>query len=387
MSEINWPKVKTKFKKLKTVQKYRKRIADKTADLWTPQHLPTEEATYFFLLSDRARGKTNQILLLLMIAAYDYDKRIEYVRTTDDEIAPKNTGGLFDIICAHDYIDIITGGKYNTVQYSAKYWYYAKNENGKITDIAEKPFMHLSCVRKYLDLKSGYNSDNSDLILYDEMIGKEEPEDFERYMQLQSTFFRIRQKCKVFFVSNTIKKDAQIFYEFTIAKPIEKMQQGDSKIIKNQLGTAFYVEILSSDKSQTKRIVNSEYYGFDNPKLASITGAHTWAFKQYQHIPRLKHVEYITKNIYVYYHGKYYRCDIVSNELGICVYCHRATKTYTDSIIFTLEDITDSRYIFALGQSSKHLKFWKLLKANRWYFADNEIGDSIERYFTTAKRT
>lgn len=382
----DWNKVKARFKKLKTVEKYRKRIGDKHADLWTPQALPLDEATYLFLLSDRSRGKTTQVLLLLMLAAWDNDKRIEYVRTTEEEAAPKNTAGMFDVILDYDYIDIITGGKYNGVKYQSRYWYYTKTDkDGKITDISEKPFMHLSCVRKYMDLKSGYNSPASDYIIYDEMIGKEEAEDFERYMQLQSTFFRMRKDCKSFFLSNTIKKDANIFYEFTIAKPIEKMQQGDSKIIKNPLGTVFYIELLFSDKSQTKRDVNREYYGFTNPKLASITGAETWAFKQYQHIKRGDH-EILSRNIYIYYHAKYYRCDIVNNDIGLCIYCHRATRIYDDSQIFTLEEITDPRYIFGLGYRKKHLAIWKLLKNNRWYFDTNETGDAIERYYMSARK-
>lgn len=385
--EIDWKKTKTRFKKLKTNEKYRKAMQDKTAKLWDPLHIPFEECAYTFLMSDRSRGKTNQILLLMMIAAWDYDKKIEYVRTTEDEIAPKTILSMFDVITRFDYISIITGGEYNTVRYDARQWRYARSEHGKITKVCEKPFMHMSCVRRYMDLKSGYNSNDSDLILYDEFIGKEQEQDFERYMQLQSTFFRMRGKCKAVFIANTVNKQAPFFYEFTIAEPLEKLGNGDNILVQNPLGTRFYVEILESDKSNTKIKINTEYYGFTNSKLASITGAETWTFKEYQKINSEIVKEYTAKNIYIYYHGHYYRCDIALSDGQSLpmIEVHRASRIYSDSIIFTLENGADPRYIYGLGYLRSHQRFWKLFSQNQFYFDSNETGDVIERYYTQAR--
>ena len=384
--EIQWDKVRSRFKKLRTQQKYQKYIGDKNAELWNPSTIPIEEVAYSFIMSDRARGKTNQLLLLLMIAGFDYNKRIEYVRTTEEEAAPKNILSLLDVILSYDYIEHITKGKYNSAFYKGRYWYYCKVQDGKVTEQADTPFMHISYVRQYMELKSGYNCPDSDIILYDEFIGKETEGDFLAYAQLQSTYYRLRKGCKAFFLANTINKDALFFYEFCIAKPLEKMQQGDNKIISNPLGTNFYVELLTSDRSQTKQRVNTEYYGFENPKLASITGAETWSFKEYQHIDSNIEFEYLDRSIYIYYHGKYYRCDIVYSELGMCVYCHRATRTYDDSKIFTMEQITDKRYIYKLGENERHKRFWLLYTRGHFYYDTNETGDTIERYFNTARR-
>ena len=384
---IDWKKVRSRFKKLKTVENFRKQVGDKSADLWTPNHIPFEECAYYFGMSDRSRGKTNQMLLFFMIAAFDYNKRIEYIRLTLDEVAPKTLRTMFDVILAYDYVETITHGKYNSVVYNASYWYFCKREGDTETERAAQPFLHISSCARYLDFKSGYNSADSDLIILDEFIGKKEtPYDFENYLQLQSTYFRLRPNCKAVFLANTINKDAQFFYEFTIAGAIEKMAQGDVKLIQNPLGTRFCVEILYNDKSEIKRKINTEYYGFENPRLASITGVETWAFKQYPHIPKGDH-NVIYNNIYLYYHGKYVRCDVVENALiGICVYAHKATRTYKDSIIFTMENITDGRYLYALGHKQGHLNFWKLLKQNRFFYASNEIGDFVERYYTNARK-
>lgn len=386
--EIDWKKVKARFKKLKTVEKYRKAMQDKSAYLWTPLHIPFDDFAYGFFMSDRTRGKTTQFLLIFMIAGYDYNKTIEYVRTTDEEAAPKNTRKMFDVILTFDYVKEVTKGMYNSVTYQARYWYYCNVVDGKITDTAPTPFLHISDVRHYLDLKSGYNSANSDLVLYDEFIGKEQPDDFISFTQLQSTYFRMRKNCKTIFLANSVNKQAPFFYEFTIAKPLEHMQSGENKIVQSPLGTKFYIEILPSDKSDTKAKINTEYYGFANSKLASITGAATWAFKQYKHIDRNVKKEIITKNVYIQYLGKYYRCDICHYEdhKTPVIECHRATKTYDDSIIFTMDNVTDGRYIHALGYTRSHKKFWLTYRANEWYFDDNETGDVIERYYTAARR-
>lgn len=70
----------------------------------------------------------------------------------------------------------------------------------------------------------------------------------------------------------------------------------------------------------------------------------------------------------------------------MCVYCHRATRTYDDSKIFTMEQITDKRYIYKLGENEKHKRFWLLYTRGHFYFDTNETGDTIERYFNAAKR-
>lgn len=386
--DIDWKKTKSRFKKLKTVEKYRRAVQDKTAYLWTPLHVPFDDFAYGFFLSDRTRGKTTQILLLFMLAGWDYDKTIEYVRTTDEEVSPKNTRKLFDVITAFEYVSDITGGKYNSVKYDARYWYYCKTENGKITDIAPRPFLHLSAVRKYLDFKSGYNSPNSDLIIYDEFIGKETPLDFEWYMHLQSTFFRLRKNCKAVFLANTINKQAPFFHEFCIAEPLEKMTKGGNLIVQNPLGTKFYIEILQSDDTETKRKINTEYYGFQNSKLAAITGSETWAFKQYRHIEDVDK-EYAARNIYIFYYGKYYRCDVaIASDGKMMIECHKATRIYDDSIIFTTDasQLTDSRFIYALGYKQTHKNFWNHYRRNEFTFDCNETGDIIERYYNSAKR-
>lgn len=386
--EIDWKKTKARFKRLKTIEKYRKAMGDKNAYLWTPLHVPFDDFAYGFFLSDRTRGKTTQMLLLFMIAGYDYNKMLEYVRTTEEEAAPKNTRKMFDVISSFDYIKEITHGKYNGVRYEARYWYYCNIIDGKITDTAPTPFLHISDVRHYLDLKSGYNSANSDLILYDEFIGKEQPDDFIAYMQLQSTYFRMRKNCKAIFLANSVNKRAPFFYEFTIAKPLEKLAAGDSILINNPLGTKFFVEILPSDNSDTKIKINTEYYGFSNTQLASITGAQTWAFKSYPHIDKTIKKEIVTKNIYVYYLGRYYRCDVAIAEnfdLPI-IECHKATKIYSDSIVFTMDNMTDARYIHALGYARSHKNFWMTYRANQWYFDSNETGDVIERFYAQARR-
>ena len=63
---------------------------------------------------------------------------------------------------------------------------------------------------------------------------------------------------------------------------------------------------------------------------------------------------------------------------------HRATKTYNDSVIYTIGDIDDNRYRFKFGNNKIDVLIWKLYKANKFYYADNSCGTIVNNYIKQA---
>ena len=130
----NIKEVKKLFKKLKT-----------PSDVYNPVVLPLDTCTWFNLLSDRSRGKTTQIILLGMCDNAVNGTKIEYVRSREEYIAPKIIIDIFSVIKnpEYKYIEILPDGKYNTVVYKSRRFYYAKiDEKMNIIIYSEKNILY-----------------------------------------------------------------------------------------------------------------------------------------------------------------------------------------------------------------------------------------------------
>lgn len=364
--------------------------------VYTPVNCPFEKAHIFVNMSDRSVGKTTNWLLLGLCMWKRYGTILHYIRSRVDMIAPKALKDLFSTIIEHHYIEKITDGKYNNVFYRARRWYFAKvSETDEITEISENHFMFCASVDESGNLKSSYNSPRGDFILFDEFIGKYYPPDeFIYFCDMVKTIIRDRISPIIVYSANTIDRNSPYFNELEIYDSIQTMAQGESSILTSSGGTNVYVEIVGTNVERQKRrsLVNKLFFGFKNPRLASITGA-DWAMKYYPHIPpqvktvhrEIEKAEYMAQNIYILYNTKIVRLDIVMNEKrGLCVYCHWATITefHDDSYIFTAGEILDIRYHFKFGDLSAPLpKFvWNLYKQNKFFYSKNDVGAFVEAY-------
>ena len=377
--EYDWDKINKKFKSLKIPK-----------DVYNPSKLDFTVSKYFLLLSERSIGKTTNVILYGMCMYILYGTVIQYVRQKPESIEPRNVRDLFDTILANDYITKLTDGKYNSVTLKAKRWYLCKiDTDGKIVEIDNNHFMFMCAVLKGEDLKSSYNAPTGDFIVYDECINTYYyPNEFVLFCDLVKTIIRERRSPIIIMLANTIDKHSEYFNELGIYEQVQTLFQGQNMTIKNPTGTTVYVEIIGKtiEKAQKRSVLNALFFGFKNPKLASITGA-DWAIKNYQHIPSFE-IEYLSRRIYIYHNDRYISLDIVkSEELGYCVYVHWATKTYPDSIILTLDDRYDSRYIYKLGSGRLGKMLNHLYKENRFYYATNDVGAFFDNYLKLCSKT
>lgn len=368
----NWKKIKDEFNKLN--------IPD---DVYNPVNVPLGQAKWFIELSDRSTGKTTNWLLLGMVMNKLYGTQIQYVRQSDEDIAPKSSKNLFSVILKYDYVSKITDNKYNSVTYNARRWYYCNvDENGKVIDKATEHFMFMASVQSAENLKSSYNAPYGDLIIFDEFISRYYmPNEFVLFCDLVKTIIRDRISPIIVMLANTIDKHSQYFNELDIYDNIQRLNKGQYDILTTPKGTKVYVELIGSTiKKQTKRDkVNKLFFGFKNQNLASITGE-DWAMNNYQHIPR-DNYKTLFNQLYLYHNNKYVRLEIVNNEkLGVCVYVHWATYIYDDSIILTTVDRTDNRYMYKFGEGNLSRFIIKMYETNRFYYATNDIGSFFENY-------
>ena len=352
-------------------------------DVYNPCHLPFESCKWFVTLSERARGKTTNLLLFGMLLWWHYGTGICYVRSSEQMIVPKQSKDLFSNIISWGYVEKISNGKYNTVVYKSRRWYFAHaDENGEIDLQAPEAFCIMLSIDKNEQYKSVLETKN-DFILFDEFIERYYyPNQFILFCDLCKTILRERKSAIIMLCANTIDINTPWFNELEIREKVESLHQGESIVATASLGTKVYVEILGKKEpraNKKQQIFNKLYYGFSNPKLASITGSDTWAMYNYPHTP--EKFKIIQKNHYLIYNDHLVNMEICESKEGtIFINCHLATKTYEDSVIYSLDFSTDLNHRYRFGVTKVDKFIWKKFEQNLFTYADNSVGSLVEKF-------
>lgn len=363
---IDWGKVMKEFRKLKI-----------PSDVYNPTKLPITKAKYFNLLSARSTGKTTNILLLGMVCHKLYGTIIQYIRKTEAMLYNQVIGELFKTIKKYDYVTKLTEGRWNSVYYYSRKWYYCNiDADGKIYEKDSEHFMYCLAVNRRDDYKSTYNAPTGDFIIYDEYISERYTlNEFVHVEDLIKTIIRDRITPVIFFLANTIDKHSEYFAEMEIYEDVQTMELGQHEIITSSRGTKVYVELIQDAKeANRKKELNSLFFGFGNPMLSSITGD-GWAISSFPHIE--SGYTTLMHGVYIDYHGRLLELEFVEYPEGMGMYInvHRASQTYPDSVIYCNEERKDYRYRFHMGTGSRLDKLidWCIIN-HRIRFHDNSCG-------------
>ena len=358
-------------------------------DVYNPCHLPFESCKWFITLSERARGKTTNLLLFGMLIWWYYGTGICYVRSNEAMIMPKASKDLFSNIVSWGYIEKISKGKYNNVFYKSRRWYFSHvNEDGETDLISDEAFCIMLSIDKNEQYKSVLETKN-DFIIFDEFIERYYyPNQFVLFCDLVKTIVRQRSSAVICLSANTIDLQSPWFNELMIRDKIENMAQGDQETLTTPKGTRVFMEILGKKTfkaNKKQQFFNRLYYGFDNPKLASITGSDTWAMYNYPHTPTKFKI--LDKRHYLEFNDKLVNLEICESEEGrLFVNCHLATKTYDDSIIYSLEFSTDINRRYMFGFTKRDNLIWNKYDDNLFTYADNTIGSLIDKYIEICRK-
>lgn len=348
-------------------------------------------------MSSRSTGKTTNWILygLCIRKVCNPHFQILYFRTTEDELTPMWSKELVKVINEWkdgEYIRKLTDGKFNTLIYHARAFYYAfRDEEGNITAKDFEPCIVCLVVSQEEQYKSSFNAPNGDMILYDEFITTHYiPNSFFHYNNLLKTCFRDRLGGFVVFSANTTNVMSPWFAEMNIARDVRNLQQGQTRDIVSVDGMHIYVEyikIVEETRKKNRERFNKKFLGWGNSKLNSITGTGSWNFSEYPHIPaEIQEEDLITivNNIYIDFNTELYRVNICrDNVRGLHLRIHDATRTYDDSKILSLnldKVASDSRYLYGFGGAKLRKIFDRCIKEKRLYFGTNEVGTGFYEY-------
>ena len=355
-------------------------------EVYDPTVLPFESGCkYFVLVSSRSTGKTTNIVLLGMVFNAKYGTQTIYMRQTPDMITKKNLNKLLSVIKACKYVEKITQGRYNDVLYFAGEWRYINvDEKGNTIDKSE-PFM-LSCDIDEREIyKSSLNVPRGDIIIYDEMISNRyRPDEFVDFQDLLKTIIRERFSPLIFCLSNCTHIYSKYLVEMDIQKDFSKIGEDEHFIKVTGKGTRIYGERIGV-KFKNRAELNSKFFGFENAKLAAITGGE-WIIGAFQRLKRNIEFERVETRLFLKYAGLVVQLELCySDQIGLFVYPHEANRAYDDAlIVYTLEEITAKNEQYKFGMDKLSATIWKLYKANKFYYGTNEVGYAIENYIKEA---
>lgn len=373
----DWDMIRREYKKLV-----------KVGDIYDPTTAPIESCGWTVLMSIRSTGKTTAWLLMGLIARKYYGTTIIYIRHTEDEIMPKFAAQALKVVRDYNdgfYIRKISDGKYNSLYYNARRTYLVlRDEDGKIIEQDPEPFMVSVSIDHSEELKSNLNEPRGDIVLVDEFIRSHtDPDAFVDLCQILSSIVRFRKSMRIICLANNTNVHHQFFREWGVSQDVRDLKEGQYKVCTTTKGTRLYIELIGLKPSRIRQEVNTLYFGFDNPKLASIQGGISWAFDNVPHIISNDSDIYLYRGLHMDINDQYLRIDFVATEdrgLVANVVPARRSERHDDTLVFTLGEVWDTCSVYGWGVYPVCRKFWELYKMNKVYYADNETGSLVAEY-------
>ena len=377
---VDWDLIRKEYKKLKC-----------PADSYNPLYNNMDDDGIIVTMSPRAYGKTTGWLLVSLLLYKHYGLQTTYLRQVKSDVEPKHIKNLFEVILEWGYLEKIFGpDSWNHISYRGQRWTLEHIlEDGTIDKKDTNFCMYCDSIDRSDRIKSTLNLPDCVLIIYDEFIATDYLyNEFVRLADIVKTIFRDRVNGNLILLANTIDRNSQYFDELDVRDDIETMEDGEYREITSDLGTKISIEIIAINQTAKRVAVNKRFFGFKNSKLASITGSATWAMDSYQHIPRDEDEEHPTESIfnrlYIKHCGKLIKLHLVYNKQlgGAVVYVTPATRTYSDSIILTLDEIYEPNHYYGLGPKEFPIikKVWILYSYGRFYYARNSEGSLLKAY-------
>lgn len=376
-SKWDWKLIKKEWNKLKMP----KGVA------YDPFHVPLDvnnvnHCSYYMFFSKRGVGKTTTMLLLGLILFKLYGVVIQYIRQKEDMLRPKFAQELMKTVLECGYIERLTEGRWNYAYYYANKWVFCKlSESGKIEEKTAIHFMYELSIDQSFVYKSNYNAPHGDWIIFDEMLGKKyEPNEFIYFMDILSTIIRERLGVRIILLSNAIDEYSEYFEEFEIEEQVKKLKRGDCDICTSSGGTKIYVEKIDQNDKNAARL-NKEYFGFKSPMLYAITGQGDWNVQICKHWDLEDEADLIDRTHYIKMGFNMVRLELMRSEkYGYHVRVQKATKIYPDSIIYTMDEITDQRFRHSKGHTMIDRFLWMLLDRDLWHYRTNSQKNFVDKY-------
>lgn len=349
-----------------------------------------QNADYNIIYGERSNGKTTAVLRYALedYIKSGYKNQLGIVRRWDEDFKGKNGQQMFESIVNLGWVKDLTKGKYNSILYYSQRWFLVNyDDEGNKVEQAKEPFALGFAITKEEHYKST-SYPYVKTILFDEFITRQYylPDEFIKYQNLLSTIIRLRTDVKIFMCGNTINKFCPYFSEMGLSG-IKKQQKGTIDVY-TYGDTGLRVAVEYSDFPSKKKESN-KYFAFDNPKLKMITHG-GWEIDIYPHLPHKYKPKDVLYHFYICFDDYILQCNIINVEHETFMYIHRKTTPIReDNRQIVYQDTPDYRRNYRTNIFIPHhkidMKILDLIKREKVFYQDNEVGEIMNNYFKSCK--
>lgn len=345
-------------------------------------------AVYRLIIGQRSNGKTYSVCKHIIENYFTRGERAAYIRRWDEDIQPKNIGGLF---MPHlDLIKELSDGKWNFIIYRAKEFHfcYMDEETGEIVSRDPIAFCVTASINTAEHTK-GQDRGEIHLICFDEFMTRNAylPNEFVQYCNLLSSLIRNRDNCIIYMLANTVNRYCPYFKEMGL-KDVESMPQGQV-FIYHYGNTDLTVAVEYCDPVKATEKVASKYFAFDNPQLEMITTG-AWELMMYPRPPYKIFEDDIKYRFYIQFGDNLLCGEIVHPTHGahtadLFIFIHPQTKDVEigDKTAFYTDSFTTSRchVRFLKDQPTNlHKIIADLIIKKAVCFSSNETGEIFRNW-------
>lgn len=363
---------------------------------WNPKRIKKTKAKIKIVFGMRSNGKTTGCLLEgLEKTVKTLEGRHEqtvYLRRWEDEVKPKNDiSSLYNGILRFWNVEKKTNGKYNTIIYKARKFYFAKVDDGKTIEIDTTPLCYCLAVSQNEHYKSLSYPDVT-TIVFDEFLSENHqylPNEFKRFTSILSTVIRSRTDVDIYMCGNTVDLNSIYWQEFRITELFKKMKEGDIVHYKPQNRQTDIALEWAAAVDVEGRVLNV-YTDFDTANSAMINKGE-WDTDNYPHLPYSYERADIVFTFFIQYNFETYQAEVIRKNRVEFIYIHRKTTPIQDEdedLIYST-DFTPARNRYVnLFKPELYVqqKIVQLFNTNKVFYQDNVVGDAIDSYLKWCKQ-
>lgn len=362
---------------------------EKKKKYYTLKNILGKKATYNLIIGERSNGKTYGVLKYCVEQYFKTGGTFAIIRRWQEDLRGKRAGEVFSALNVNGEISKISKGLFDRIVYSAGKFYLGNyDENLGKAVYSDNDVIAYAFTLADTEHNKSISYPTITNILFDEFITNRVylQNEFIHFMNTVSTIIRDRNNVKIFMLGNTVNRFCPYFNEMGLNN-IPNMKQGNIDIYRygdsNLTVAVEYCESLKDSKE------NNHYFAFNNPKLQMITGG-AWELDIYPHLMEKYNPQDILLTYFIKFNGEIFQCEIIQLDDNIFTYIHNKTtplKEKPQDIIYSLEDSISINYHKNILKPSLqiHRKILYFYQANKVFYQDNKIGDSITNYLKICK--
>ena len=348
------------------------------------------DAQYYVIYGERSNGKTYSTLDYCVEDYFNNGHEIAYIRRWKEDIKSKNMNQLFSGLVRDGKIKKYSRGKWDSVVYNNRAFYFAKtNDETGERIVSDTPFCYVYVLTEE-EHEKGFESPNIVNIIFDEFIARKMylQDEFVVFTGILSTIIRTRDNVRIFMLGNTINRFSIYFNEMGLTNV--KYQKRGTIDVYNYGESGLKVVVEYSDFPSTNKKSNI-YFAFNNPKLQMITSG-AWEIAVY---PRLTpEMKYKPKDVkytyYIVFDNETLECEIIKLEHQWFTFIHRKTtpiKEDNKRLVYCLESSPKPNYRTKITRAFTPIeeKIIEFFRKDKVFYQNNEIGDLVRNYINCCK--